>query len=226
MQIPILISQPLRFLRNWLRFCLFRWFSLTFCDDYERGRRWKCLKAYNQQKNTFLYLFSLLSILLVLLPFLVVFNEGLTRIIESTWLYRGIQHTIVPYEVKIVASILYLFHIPTIYQADGLTVNGTFLRVTWNCLGWQSMLFFLLSLTVGLQGEYTRTSRIEAVVLGFAGTFLMNVLRIVVIVLLGGYLPYLFAIVFHDYFAAFLTLLWLFFFWWFSYRFILEEQQS
>ena len=38
------------------------------------------------------------------------------------------------------------------------------------------------------------------------------------------YVNSLAAQIIHDYLAAFLTLLWLIFFWWFSYSFILEEK--
>ncbi len=176
------------------------------------------------QKKTFLVIFSLFVLTLITLPFLVTFNEGLTKIVESTAIYKFIQATIVPYEVKTVAAMLYLLKIPTTYSAEGLTVNGTFLEVTWNCLGWQSMIFLLITCAVGLQGTYKRRSIIEAVTIGLLGTFLINVLRIMAVSLLGAYLPSVFAVVFHDYLAAIITIFWLFFFWWFVYSYVLEEK--
>jgi hypothetical protein len=38
------------------------------------------------------------------------------------------------------------------------------------------------------------------------------------------YVNEFFALVIHDYLVAFLTLIWLIFFWWFSYAFILETK--
>ena len=178
-----------------------------------------------KQKKTFLSIFSLLTLLLVILPFLVVFNEGLTRFAAATPIYRLIQATIVPYEVKIVAAVLYLMHIPATYQIDGLNINGAFLRVTWNCLGWQSMIFLLITFAVGLQGAYRTGSVLETAIIGILGTFLMNILRICAVVLLGAYFPSVFVVVFHDYLAAILTIIWLFFFWWFVYSYVLEERR-
>jgi len=38
------------------------------------------------------------------------------------------------------------------------------------------------------------------------------------------HLPAVFRVVYHDYLAAITTVIWLFFFWWFSYSFVLEEK--
>ena len=93
----------------------------------------------------------------------------------------------------------------------------------WNCLGWQSLLFVLISLIIGLQGKFSKLSIIHVIVIGITGTFLLNILRITVVSLLGAYLSSIFRVVFHDYLAGFLTLVWLFIFWWFSYKYVLEE---
>jgi len=57
----------------------------------------------------------------------------------------------------------------------GVIVNGVDIRITWNCLGWQSFLLFFVSLLVGLKGPYTKISKLEAVIVGLLGTFLMNI---------------------------------------------------
>jgi len=79
---------------------------------------------------------------------------------------------------------------------------------------------------VGLKGPYTSISKLETVVFGFLGTFLMNIIRMVFTAALVGWWRGLFVILFHNYFSTFLTILWLFFFWWFSYAYILELRKK
>jgi len=179
-----------------------------------------------KEKLTFKNLFFILTLILIILPFLTTFSEQLTNLIQKTPLYLFIQSYIVPFEVRIVGLILNTVGIKTRVGVDSLTVAGQQLRVTWNCLGWQSLLFLLVSFFTGLQGTFKLSSKLEVAAIGILGTFWINILRIVFISILGGYLPSVFAIVFHDYFATLVTALWLFMFWWFSYTFVLEEKQK
>jgi exosortase/archaeosortase family protein len=48
---------------------------------------------------------------------------------------------------------------------------------------------------------------------GLGGVLVVNILRIFLVVLLGYYVGYSVALIFHDYGGAFLTLGWLFVFW-------------
>mgnify|MGYP001601368307 FL=1 len=177
------------------------------------------------KKETFKNIFVVLTVILVILPFLTTFSEQLTGLMQKTPLYLFIQNHIVPFEVRIVALILNLMKIPVGFSQDQITVSGQPLQVTWNCLGWQSVLFLLVSLFTGLQGNFKLTSKLEVLAIGILGTFWINILRITGISILGGYFPSVFAVVFHDYFATLVTALWLFFFWWFAYSFVLEANQ-
>jgi len=56
------------------------------------------------------------------------------------------------------------------------------------------------------------------------GTFFVNLFRLVFVTLLLAYSRPLFAVVYHDYLAAIVTIAWLFLFWWFSYSFVLENK--
>lgn len=178
------------------------------------------------KKETFKNIFVVLAVILIILPFLTTFSEQLTGLLQKTPIYRFIQEHIVPYEVKIVVWILGLVKVPVSFFGDELNVNGQHLRVTWNCLGWQSVLFLLVSMATGLQGQFKTLSKLEAVVIGVLGTFWINIARIVFVSILGGYFPSVFAIVFHDYLATLVTALWLFGFWWFSYSFVLEGKNT
>lgn len=178
------------------------------------------------QKRIFLIIFALLAILLAVLPFLVSFNEVLTHLVERFRLYMWVQEKIVPLEVKMIGVLVKPLGINYLAHQSGLTVNGTYAEMTWNCIGWQSLLLLLITLIVGLRGSYTFLSKMECLLIGLLGTFLVNLLRMVVIVVILAISRPLFAVVFHDYLAAIVTALWLFAFWWFSYGFVLEETRQ
>ncbi len=177
-----------------------------------------------KQKQTFAIIFALLAILLAILPFLVTFNEALTKIVEKLNLYMWLQERLVPLEVRMVGLLVGPLGIKFIAYNDGMNVNGTFAKMTWNCLGWQSLLLLLITLLVGLRGNYTRISKIEAIAIGLLGTFFVNLFRLVLITILLAYSLPLFAVVYHNYLAAIVTVVWLFVFWWFVYGFVLEEK--
>ena len=104
----------------------------------------------------------------------------------------------------------------------GMSVNGIYAGMTWNCVGWQSLLLLIVTLVVGLRGKYVWWSKLEAMLIGLLGTFLMNLLRMTLTVVILAVSRPLFAVVFHDYLAAFMTVLWLMLYWWFCYSFVLR----
>lgn len=105
--------------------------------------------------------------------------------------------------------------------------NPFLIEIVWNCIGWQSLLFFIMTAFVGLQGDkYSNLSKFKALMIGFLGTFLVNLFRIAIVALIAYYLGQNVAIIFHDYGSTLVTLGWLFFFWWFSYSFVLETKNA
>lgn len=184
-------------------------------------------RSHLWSKKTFASLFLLLALILMVLPLATSFNEFLTRIVEDSNYYKPIQKMAVPYMSRLVVGILsFLPGLRVETFPYGVVVNGVDVRITWNCLGWQSFLLFLVSLTVGLRGNFTFSSKIQAFLFGFLGTFLINIFRMVLTAALVGWWRGLFVILFHNYFSTFITIVWLFFFWWFSYSFVLEEKDS
>lgn len=178
-----------------------------------------------KQKRVFQTIIVLFVTLLVILPFLVSFNEALTTIFQNIKAYTWIQEKIVPYEVSMVGLLAGIFGVHFTPFLNGMEVGGTFLEMTWNCLGWQSLLFLFITLLVGLgSGNYTLVSKIEAVLIGVLGTFFMNLIRLTIIVLIFVYLKPIYFYVYHDYLNAIAIILWLTFFWWFSYKYILEDK--
>lgn len=177
------------------------------------------------QKKVFFVIFLGFTVFLAILPFVVTANEMLTRIVERNVLYLWIQAHIIPLEAKMMGVLLLPFGYRYAYSPTNSTilVNGLLMRITWNCLGWQSFLLFFLTFVAGFRGRYTRLSILEAFGIGVLGTFWLNILRMLFTVLLAVHFPSMFRIVFHDYLAAGTTVVWLFGFWWFSYAYVLEE---
>ena len=179
-----------------------------------------------KQKKIFKLILALLAIMMAVLPLLVSFNDVLTHIVEGMGAYVWIQRVIVPWEVRIVGTLVKPLGIDYIAHLEGMTVNGVYAHLSWNCIGWQSMLLFIITLFFGLRGNYTLLSKTEVILIGFLGIFLTNILRLALTVILLAVSRPLFAVVFHDYLAAITTVLFLVVFWWFSYSFVLEERQN
>lgn len=180
----------------------------------------------NRQKSVFIAIFAALALLMVILPLLVSFNDFLTKIIEQNLLYKWVQSNIVPIEAKMVGAILLPFGYKYAFSPTNSTivVNGVNMGITWNCLGWQSFLLLVVTFLVGLRGRYTGLSISQAIAIGVLGTFWLNIARMLLTVFLAIHLPAVFRVVFHDYLAALTTIAFLFLFWWFSYKFVLEER--
>lgn len=175
-------------------------------------------------KSTYKALFALLAIALMLLPFINTFNHFLTRLVENTGFYRLIENYVVPHIIKVVMVVLRFLGIKTRWGQSMFLVYSDqgplSMVVSWNCLGWQSLVIFFVSLITGLSGNFTRWSKIECISIGILGTFLLNIGRIVASVLAIIYVNQLFAYILHDYLMILVTILWLFVFWFFSYAFV------
>jgi exosortase/archaeosortase family protein len=185
-----------------------------------------------KQKFTFKMIFLAAAVTLMLLPIVAAVNSFLTQALNKAHWYQPIQEHVVPWEAKLVSAAVYPLGIktrvitgPTRFAFYMIKDNSIMpVDLAWNCLGWQSMLLLVVSLVAGLRGRFTNISRIECITFGFFGTLLMNIFRMSFIAAGIYYINEFFAMVIHDYLAAFLTLIWLIFFWWFSYSFILEER--
>lgn len=181
-------------------------------------------------KKTFRFLLILLALSLMLLPLITTLDHFLTRLVMSLDAYRVIQNYVVPWEVRMVGVLLYPFGFKPQVVGEYLAIgrNQPFLiEIAWNCIGWQSLLFFLLTAWVGFQGDrYTNFSKVKAWLIGFLGTFLVNLFRIALVALSAYYFGQNVAIIFHDYGSTLAVIGWLFGFWWFSYSFVLEEKTT
>lgn len=178
-----------------------------------------------KQKRTFQVVLIGLAILLMTLPVMLTFNDVITRLVMRVGAYRWLQERVVPLEVGVVGVILRPTGIKYVAFKDGMKVGDVPLKLAWNCVGWQSMILFVISASVALKsGDYRRWSKVKALVLGGLGIFWLNILRVLIVVVLAIYAKPIYQYVFHDILAAVMTVAFLVAFWWWAYSFILEEQ--
>src|SRR3989344_2812186 len=186
-----------------------------------------------REKHTFKTILAGFAIILALLPLFAALNSFLTNFLNTAGWYRPIQEFIVPWQARMVSAAISPFGIDS-RVTPGSTLSAFYMikegaaipvDLSWNCLGWQSALLLLVSLFAGLRGAFSNFSRLKCVLLGLTGTLLINIFRMSFIAIGIYYVNSLAAQIVHDYLAAFFTLIWLMFFWWFSYSFILEERQ-
>jgi exosortase/archaeosortase family protein len=135
---------------------------------------------------------------------------------------------IVPAEVGVTAALLSLFGVHAGAAGNQLVVWSSSgapqtLLISWNCVGWQSLILLGLSLAVGLRGPIGWTSRLEVILVGILGTVLVNLARIAIVGILAAAAGYLPAVLFHDYGGTLLLVAWLFTFWVIAYRWLLPS---
>jgi exosortase/archaeosortase family protein len=173
-------------------------------------------------------LIAITALVLMMLPFVITFNEFLTALVLRSQAYIAIQDFVVPIEGKMVGVILeYIFGMNTVVSGSTLIVLGAKsikVYINWNCIGWQSLILFVITLVTGLRGPYTIKSKILCVLAGIEGTILLNLLRIASVILVAIYVGYLPALLFHDYGGTILVVLWLVLFWQLAFGHILKRE--
>jgi thaumarchaeosortase len=97
----------------------------------------------------------------------------------------------------------------------GLTVTGANSSysaiVSWSCAGSHSLFLYSFMIMLFLRGtSISRTRKIIYVVAGAAGTFLVNILRIVAILLAGVNSGASLAATFHEFYGEFFFIAWMF----------------
>jgi len=169
--------------------------------------------------------------LLLALPFVTTFNDFLTAGVMGLGLAGPVQ-VVADGEARMVVTIVSLFGIHAGVAGNGFLVVTTSagkavtLFISWNCIGWQSLILFGLSLATGLRGNYTPAARIQVLLLGSLGTIFVNLFRVTAVCLLAATAGYLPAILFHDYGGTLLILIWLFGFWALADRWILGTDRT
>ncbi|KKQ94587.1 MAG: hypothetical protein UT20_C0037G0008 [Candidatus Levybacteria bacterium GW2011_GWA1_39_11] len=181
------------------------------------------------EKKVLSNIIILAVIALAILPFLTSTTDLLTRFLIRFEVYRWIQEIIVPYEMSLLKTSLNLLGFNQVrYGSSYIEVirSGKWdvVYLSWNCIGWQSLVLFLATLFTGLSGRHTLFSKLETLTFGLLGLFFLNVFRLTSVVLIYQGFGRLVGIIYHDYIVTLLAIGLLFFFWWFAYSFILEEK--
>ncbi|MHA2024169.1 MAG: archaeosortase/exosortase family protein [Candidatus Thorarchaeota archaeon] len=169
------------------------------------------------RERVYLYILGFAAASFMVMPFINTFNEMLTRIVEQTMIFSVIQEVMAPFIVKILVTVLRVLGIPALSGGSNLYLTNSFIPlqiyINWNCIGWQSFILLVFTLVTGLQGSYSTRSKILTIIYGLEGTFLLNIIRILIPTLLAYFWGYVPAVLFHDYMGTALTLLWLGLFW-------------
>ena len=188
----------------------------------------------NQAKKAISGIFGVLIVFLMLFPFINTFNQFLVKIIEPV-LFLGLnEEVIIPYEARLVKVLLGFLSVPTAYSTSdsgiitlvGKTGGLDPIAIAWNCLGWQSLVLILSSIFVGLRGKFTMLSKLEALFIGLMITFWLNIFRLTAIFYLYYHYNRDVAMIFHNWGAIVITIVWLVVFWWFAFRYVLETKRA
>jgi len=155
--------------------------------------------------------------LLMLLPLVTTFDEFLTTLALQLGVNNPLQ-SIVPIEARMVVSLLGLVGVRAAASGSHIVVwdaAGAMhtLFISWNCIGWQSLLLLGVSFFSGLRGQQALASRLQVIVIGVCGTMLLNLVRVAAVAALEATWGHLPALIFHDYGGTILVIGWLFFFW-------------
>ncbi len=183
-----------------------------------------------RERDLNLTLLALACGLLMLLPLVTTFDDLLT-----TWALRlGANNplqTVVPVEARMVVGLLGLAGIHAAASGSHLVVwdgSGAMhaLYISWNCIGWQSLLLLGASLITGLRGRHPLEARLQVIAIGVAGTMLLNLLRVAAVAGIAATIGVTPAVLFHDYGGTLLVISYLFLFWVFVQRWILGPDPS
>ena len=183
----------------------------------------------SQQRTApvFAMLMAITAVVLVILPFVTTFDDLLTAVGMHLGIAGPLQ-AIVPAEVRVTVVLLAVFGIHAAAAGNQLVVWNSSgaaqtLFISWNCVGWQSLILLGISLAVGLRGPMSLGSRVEVVLFGILGTVLVNITRIAIVCLLAAAAGYLPAVLFHDYGGTLMLVAWLFTFWFIAFRWLAPE---
>ncbi len=171
----------------------------------------------------------LAAVLLLLLPFVTTFNEFLTALVIETRLNDVLAEWVVPTEVRFISVLLQPFGIGTYVSDTSIYLDKSDVMpvyVSWNCVGWQSLILFAITLVAGLSGPHTASSKVRCIVLGLLGIFWLNLLRITLVIMVAFYFGRTEAVIFHDYGGTVMILLGLALFWYFAINYVLEPKDD
>jgi exosortase/archaeosortase family protein len=166
-------------------------------------------------------------LILVALPFVTTYNDLLTAGAMRLGVVGPLQ-SVSPIEARMVVAVLQLVGIHAAAAGSQLVVWGaggspTNLFISWNCIGWQSLVLLFVSLAVGLRGGHSWEAGLQVVLLGLLGTVMVNLVRVTLVCVLAATAGRAPALLFHDYGGTLMTVAWLFAFWAAADRWVLSR---
>jgi exosortase/archaeosortase family protein len=170
-------------------------------------------------------LIAIVCALLMLLPFVTTFDDLLTSWALALGANNPLQ-SIVPIESRMVVGLLGVVGVHAAASGSHLVIWDSAgamhtLFISWNCIGWQSLILLGVSFFSGLRRQQSLEARAQVVLIGVAGTMLLNLTRVAVVAAIAATLGQTPAVLFHDYGGTIIVVVWLFAFWIFVQRFIL-----
>lgn len=170
------------------------------------------------------------ALLLLAMPLVATFDDLLAAGAVQTRMV-GPLDAVAPAEARMAAAMLGWAGIRAWVSGPALEIAGPTgapltLWITWNCVGWQSLVLFGISLIAGLRGGLGWAVRVQVVVSGLAGTVLVNVLRMAVVGMVAAAFGSAPAILLHDYGGTLLVVAWLLAFWAAADRCLLPEAET
>jgi exosortase/archaeosortase family protein len=168
--------------------------------------------------------------LLMVLPLVTTFDDFLTGWAMQLGANSPLQ-AIVPAEARMVVGLLTALGIHSAAAGSDIVVWDRagymhLMLISWNCIGWQSLVLLGVSFFTGLRGRQPLEARAQVIVIGIAGTMLLNLLRVAAVAALAATWGQTPAVLFHDYGGTLLVIGWLFAFWAFAQRWILAPSAS
>jgi exosortase/archaeosortase family protein len=180
----------------------------------------------SRRESVNLTVIAIACALLMVLPLVTTFDELLTAWAMRLGADNPLQ-AIVPVEARMVVGMLGLVGVHAAASGSHLVVWDTAgsmhtLFISWNCIGWQSLILFGVSLLTGLRGAASMEARVQVVMIGLAGTMLLNLVRVSLVALIAATVGVAPAVFFHDYGGTLMFVAFLFAFWAFAQRWILS----
>jgi exosortase/archaeosortase family protein len=168
--------------------------------------------------------------LLMVLPFVTTFDDLLTSWALALGANNPLQG-IVPVEARMVVGLLGAVGIHAAASGSHIVIWDTAgsmhtLFISWNCIGWQSLILLGVSFLSGLRGQQSMEARVQVVLIGISGTMLLNLMRVAAVAAIAATIGQTPAVLFHDYGGTILVVCWLFAFWVFAQRWILGPVES
>jgi exosortase/archaeosortase family protein len=168
--------------------------------------------------------------MLLILPFVTTFDEFLTAATKQFGLVHPLLSLAAP-EARAVVALLGVLGVQAQASGGYLYVwdwsgQREALLISTTCIGWQSLILLGLSCLVGLRGPYSREAKIQVLLIGVLGTVLVNLVRMTIVCVVAAEFGFWPAVLVHDYGGTLIIVAWLFAFWGFAHRWILESPPS